>query len=263
MKPNSAHLLIDGDVFIYMAAAATEKIINFDGDNCFILGSLTEAKEVFLSKLEAIFSACGSKSFTITLSCDEGNFRKTIYPKYKSNRAGKPRPVVLKFLREWVECNYPCFKRKNLEGDDVLGILATSSVIIKNKTKIVVSVDKDMKTIPCVYYDVGKNVKSVISYNDANYNHMLQTLTGDSADGYPGCAGVGIKTAEKILIGRNSYNSMWEAVLSAYKKAGLSEDDALTQARLARILRNYDYDFKNKTPRMWSIASEQAFNKEA
>jgi hypothetical protein len=37
----------------------------------------------------------------------------------------------------------------------------------------------------------------------------------------------------------------WDTVVEAYEKAGLTEDDALVTARLARILRAEDYDGVN------------------
>ena len=40
---------------------------------------------------------------------------------------------------------------------------------------------------------------SVINEKEANYFHMLQTLTGDPTDGYKGCPNIGKVTAEKIL----------------------------------------------------------------
>ena len=36
----------------------------------------------------------------------------------------------------------------------------------------------------------------------------------------------------------------------------LTEDDALVNARLARILTADDYDFKNKQPKLWSPAAD-------
>ena len=40
--------------------------------------------------------------------------------------------------------------------------------------------------------------------------------------------------------------------MEAFEKKGLTEDDALLQARVARILRASDYDFKKKEPIMWT-----------
>ena len=39
---------------------------------------------------------------------------------------------------------------------------------------------------------------------------------------------------------------MWEAVLQEYTRNGYSVDDAYHQSRLARILREGEYDYKNK-----------------
>jgi DNA polymerase-1 len=41
-------------------------------------------------------------------------------------------------------------------------------------------------------------------------------------------------------------------VVSLYAKAGLTEADALRQARLARILRWTDWDNKKKEPILWT-----------
>ena len=79
-----------------------------------------------------------------------------------------------------------------------------------------------------------------ISEDEANYWHMMQTLTGDSTDGYSGCPKVGVKTAQKILGDHIQVPllDLWMRVLVAYAKVGYSTDEALAQARVARILRN-------------------------
>lgn len=252
-------LLIDGDIYIYRACAATEKLVNFDGDNCFMLGSLSEAKEIFAETINSFLEDFKTKEYIIALS-DKENFRKDILPTYKANRKNKPKPVQYNFLREWVEENYKVMCRPRLEGDDILGILATSPVIIKNPNKIIISLDKDMKTLPARYYDSGKEERKRITEQEANYNHMLQTLTGDTADNYKGLQGVGKVNAEKIINKDMTYQEMWQAVLSAYKEKGFTEKDALIQARVARILRYHDYDYKRKSVIYWHIKNEERSN---
>jgi len=44
---------------------------------------------------------------------------------------------------------------------------------------------------------------------------------------------------------------MWSAVVDAYESKGLTEEDAVMQARMARILRAEDWDFGKKAPRLW------------
>ena len=252
-------LLIDGDIYIYKASAATEKLVNFDGDNCFMLGSLSEAKEIFAETINSFLEDFKTKEYIIALS-DKENFRKDILPTYKANRKNKPKPVQYNFLREWVEENYKVMCRPRLEGDDILGILATSPVIIKNPNKIIISLDKDMKTLPARYYDSGKEERKRITEQEANYNHMLQTLTGDTADNYKGLQGVGKVNTEKIINKDMTYQEMWQAVLSAYREKGFTEKDALIQARVARILRYYDYDYKRKSVIYWHIKNEERSN---
>lgn len=252
-------LLIDGDIYIYKASAATEKLVNFDGDNCFMLGSLSAAKEIFAETINSFLEDFKTKEYIIALS-DKENFRKDILPTYKANRKNKPKPVQYNFLREWVEENYKVMCRPRLEGDDILGILATSPVIIKNPNKIIISLDKDMKTLPARYYDSGKEERKRITEQEANYNHMLQTLTGDTADNYKGLQGVGKVNAEKIINKDMTYQEMWQAVLSAYREKGFTEKDALIQARVARILRYYDYDYKRKSVIYWHIKNEERSN---
>jgi DNA polymerase-1 len=67
---------------------------------------------------------------------------------------------------------------------------------------------------------------------------MLQTLTGDTTDGYPGCKGIGPVNADKVLEGLGTPEEMWEAVVEAYRKKGFGREFALQQARCAFILRH-------------------------
>jgi DNA polymerase-1 len=137
-----------------------------------------------------------------------------------------------------------------------MGVLAT----YPSKTqKIIVSQDKDMKTIPTTVWN-GKDLLHVTE-DEADYNHMYQTLIGDSTDGFKGCPGVGPVKATKLLDAQHmktrlaeiSLNRwLWEAVKATYEKAGLTEADALQQARLARILRWSDWDSENKKAILWT-----------
>ena len=63
------------------------------------------------------------------------------------------------------------------------------------------------------------------------------------------------KTARKILggVGEHSLEEMWQKVVNTYKSKGFTEEEALLNARMARILRVEDYDFKNKEIKLWQI----------
>jgi DNA polymerase-1 len=164
---------------------------------------------------------------------DTVNFRKDISDTYKGNRSWLKRPVVLKPLREWLLTQREAIVYPTLEGDDVMGILATSS----DDETIIVSIDKDLNTIPGKFFQNEEKGVIEILPKEADYNHLYQTLVGDVADGYKGCPGIGAISAKKLL----EADPSWDTVVKAYKKAGLTEEDALVQARLARILRAEDY----------------------
>ncbi|WP_211876477.1 hypothetical protein [Plastoroseomonas hellenica] len=129
-----------------------------------------------------------------------------------------------------------------------------------------VSIDKDMKTVPGLYVNADKRDLGALdsSVAQADYWHMYQTLIGDTTDGYTGCPGIGPKKAVAILEpftdreerpGLVDRAGAWKRIVEVYEKAKLSEAEALVQARVARILRASDYDFKAKAVKLWTPPS--------
>ena len=115
---------------------------------------------------------------------------------------------------------------------------------------MIVSVDKDMLTLPGLHLRDGELVE--ISRLEADRNFYRQVLTGDASDNYPGCPGVGPVGADKLLAGCSTEVEMWDEVLKAFLKKGFGEVYAKTQARCARILRAGEYDLTSGTPLLWS-----------
>ena len=245
-------LLIDGDIFIYRITAASETPIEWDNDLWTLHSDFNQCKEALDTQIADYKKTLNADDIVIALS-PPTNFRYRIYPQYKSNRKGKRKPITYMPLKHYVTETYNTYQRPDIEGDDILGILATSSIIIKGE-KIIVSLDKDMKTIPCQYCDMRDPITvQTITEAQADYWHMYQTLVGDTADGYPGCPGIGAVTAEKILTATDGTSTeMWKAVIKTYEKKGLSEETALIQAQIARICRRDDYDFKRKEVKLWT-----------
>jgi DNA polymerase-1 len=144
----------------------------------------------------------------------------------------------------WVRDNWESHTQINLEADDVMGILGSAS----NLKTVIVSDDKDMKTIPCRLYRPNDDDLLDISEQAADLNFYQQTLQGDPTDGYSGCPKVGKITAAKILGSRPD----WSLVENQFIKAGLNREEAITQARLARILRVTDWDADKEKVKLWS-----------
>ena len=213
------------------------------------------------SEVESIKEALEADRVVLTLSDYTDPWRKKIMPTYKSNRKDVRKPVVYRPLREYAHEKFETFQRPGLEGDDCLGILLTNPLVITGE-KIVVSVDKDMKTLPGLHVnltkarDQGQWTPYSVSEPEADYHHMTQAVMGDTTDGYPGCPGIGKVSAAKLLepYVEDGFDkaAAWQAIVAAYAKKGLSEDVALQNARVARICRHEDYNYKEKTVRLWN-----------
>jgi DNA polymerase-1 len=260
----SRTVIIDGDILVYKVSTGIVEEFELEAledEECIFQtvswGNKEQAKQKVDDLIEKITKDTKSTDYIIALSDATNNFRKTINPNYKGNRK-KIKPILWKFLREYLTTNHKTYEKPNLEADDVIGILATSEKIIKDD-KVVWSMDKDFKTIPCKFrreFPNGTHESKIIYEDEADWWFMYQTLIGDKVDGYDGCKGVGDKTARKILgdVGEKSLKEMWKLVKATYTKAGFTEEDALRNARMARILRSNDYDFKKKEVKLWQMA---------
>lgn len=249
--PRSPVLLLDADILAYRAASVHQRVVDW-GDG--VTSVATDPPEEAIETLRrTVREMCKLLDGTplYCLTSELPNYRKAILPTYKANRSVKP--VLLPALREWMISTGKARVRPHLEGDDVMGILATTRSLLKGRPRIIVSIDKDMKTIPGTLYNPGTNDLRKVSVEEADYWHMFQTLTGDTTDNYKGCPGVGPVNAARILDegGGSLWSSVWERVVAEYATKKLTEADALVQARVARILRGTDFNFKTKEPRLW------------
>ena len=233
-------LLIDADIVAFKAAASAETPVNW-GDGLWTLHSFEQDVAIriddMISKLE---EEAPVQDVALALS-DKANFRKNIADYYKANRKDVRKPMLLQYARQYMIDNYNTIMYKNLEADDVLGILGSS-----NSETIIWSEDKDLQTVPAKHWIDGEVVE--ISLADANRFHLVQTLVGDATDNYKGCPSVGHKTAEKIL----DKDCSWDAVVKAFESKGLSEAVALENAQLAFILRDGYYDTDTGEVTLWT-----------
>jgi DNA polymerase-1 len=239
-------LALDSDILMYKAASAAETEIDFGNDVWSLHTDLKEAKAAFEMQITKITDRLGVKEYVCCLSDHSNNFRKVVDPTYKSNRKGTRKPVGYVALCDWVEATFKTFRKDRLEADDCLGLIATKP---GNEGKVImVSDDMDLKTIPGKLYRPMADELLTITEADADKYFFTQVLTGDQVDGYKGIPGIGPKKAEAILGARPH----WGAVEQAYIKAGMTRDDAIQQARLARILRWSDWHEEIEEIRLWT-----------
>jgi DNA polymerase-1 len=249
-------LLIDSDILAYQHAAGNQEVYQWDTDVVSVKTDWDSAVKGMNHQISEWMSELDADDVIVCLT-DVENFRKNIMPTYKANRAGTTKPEMLFGLKAYLTENYRTYIRPGLEADDVMGILSTHPKLVEGE-KIIVSIDKDMKTVPGWLFNPDKDLKPrLIEEEEADYWHLYQTLVGDSTDGYPGAPGIGHVKAKGILCSaiaqeaKEWRQAAWEMIVEAFKARGLGLFEALQNARVARILRASDYDFKRKEVRVW------------
>lgn len=244
-SPSKPLLLLDGDLFVYRAITTAEKEIEFQPDLWVMATNFADARDAFVTQLARITKQAPDHTPFLCLS-DKRNFRKELDPTYKANRKAVRKPMGFIEFKQWVMEYVPDHLLKpGIEADDVMGIVATKP----GNECVIWSDDKDMAQIPCQHLKEG--MLEFVTEDEGDLVHLMQTLTGDVADGYKGCPGIGPKKALSLLLNTPKAD-LWPAIVDAYDKAGLTEADALLQARLARILRWSDWDQTNQQPILWS-----------
>jgi DNA polymerase-1 len=237
-------LVVDGDILNFTIGRITEDISDFDGQTC---ESFDEEEMIrFLEvELDKISEDTGYPREDIIYSIsDDKNFRKRLFPTYKSNRKNVRKPLGLERLREYLKENhekYNLFMLEELEADDCMGIAATA----QNNVAIY-SQDKDLRTIPCKQWDFKRKKFVEPTVLEANRWLYTQVLTGDAVDGYKGCPRIGKIKAKKALDQCQNERELLEQTFvrfyMAYKRdLDLAKEKFLEQMGQARILHQLDY----------------------
>ena len=151
----------------------------------------------------------------IGVAFDEGKtFRHEAFPPYKAQREATPEDIKLAvpFIKEILEAMHiPVLVAPGFEADDVIGTLAIQAGEAGIETYMLTP-DKDYGQLirENVYmyrprhgggYDIigQKEIEDKYGISSAHQVIDLLALMGDSADNYPGCPGVGEKTAVKLI----------------------------------------------------------------
>ena len=242
-------LLIDCDYIVYKCCAAAETELDFGDDVIVVTSKFSDAYKCVQRDIDIIKREFPFYDEIILFFTSPNNFRKKILPEYKGHRNRK-KPCGFKRVINQLKKDYKVIVKDTLEADDTMGIYAT-----KYPGNIIVSPDKDMKQIPGKLYNFDETVD--ITPEEGARWHLIQTMSGDNTDGYSGVPGIGIKRAEKIF---SEKGYTWQAVVETFEEKGMTEADALINARLARILTINDYDEAKKEPILWTAPSNYQVN---
>lgn len=260
------YALIDADSVLYATALKAEACIKGKAggeDEYFEIMDGEELYREVVRRLEALVQEVNASDALICLTPAGKSFRYSLLDSYKANRKDIRRPSGLRPLQALVASRKPfrVLSVRGLEADDICGISQTSLQKAGMREPIIVSIDKDMLQVPGLNYSwltAARNqtvgVVNEVSGLEADRMHLYQTLVGDTVDNYTGCPGVGPVKANRILDEcLETHGELdWRWIVRAFETKGLDESYALTQARVARILRDTDWDPITKEVSLWT-----------
>lgn len=202
--------LLDAYALIYRAyyGFINRPLINSKGNN-------TSAIFGFVKTLEEVLKKENPDFIGVAFDVHGPTFRHEAFPEYKAQREETPDgikfavPVIKEVLAAY---NIPVLGCEGYEADDVIGTLATQAKGIDDLETYMMTPDKDYGQL------VSGNVRMYKPRHDGGYDILgeedikqkygiqntkqvidLLGLMGDSSDNFPGCPGVGEKTAVKLI----------------------------------------------------------------
>lgn len=190
----------------------------------------------------------------------EKTFRHKIYSDYKANRPEMPEELQKQIPHLWKlldGMNIPVLRKPGYEADDIIGTV-TESVSDKKIESFIVSGDKDFMQLindKVFLYTPGKRNSAPDIYDKDGVIKKwglppekiidLLALMGDSSDNVPGVAGVGVKTAVKLLKEYDNIESVLDnapKILNKRVHNGLinGRDKAFLSKKLVTIIKDVD-----------------------
>ena len=188
----------------------------------------------------------------MAVAFDHGKtFRHEAFPAYKAQREETPEDIraSVPIIKDILEAYHiPVLQADGFEADDVIGTLATAAGREGIETYMLTP-DKDYGQL------VGGNVYIYRPRHGGGYDTLgesevtqkygiattaqvidLLALMGDSADNFPGCPGVGEKTAAKLITQFGSIDNMLAHIDEIKGKLREKVEDAVDDIRMSRFL---------------------------
>ena len=226
-------------------------------------GLHTSALFGFSNQIQKIIKDENPDYFVCAFDSKEKTFRHKMYPEYKANRPEMPVELQEQIPHIWElleAMNIPVLKKPGYEADDIIGTIA-ESVTDNDIESYIVSGDKDFMQLineDIFLYTPGKRNASPIIYGIDGVVEKwglppekfidLLALMGDSSDNVPGVAGVGVKTAVKLLKEYGSLSKVFDNTDKITNKRvhdGLvnCREDAYLSKELVTIIKDVDIEF--------------------
>ena len=240
-------LVIDGNSILNRAFYGIRLLTNKNG-------LYTNAVYGMANIIERQLEALKPDYCVVAFDLKAPTFRHKAYDGYKANRKGMPEElaVQLPYAKKCME-NMGCkvLSVEGYEADDILGTLAKMSAN-KGVEGYILTGDRDsLQLIGDLTKVLLVKTKEMLCFDRALFNETygvepeqfvdVKALMGDTSDNIPGVAGIGEKTALKLIAEYGSIDSIYEKIDGAKISASVKEkllkdkDNAYLSQMLARI----------------------------
>lgn len=255
-------LLIDGHALIYRAYHAFPALANHKGVLVNAVYGFTRHILTAIATYEPLYIA-------VAFDHPQKTFRHEDFVAYKANRVEMPDDLKpqIEIIKEVVETfNIPRFELGGYEADDLIGTLTAQMVALNAQSEekimtLIVTGDRDsfqlVNEVTHVWMPGRGKGKDDLEYDREMVKQRmgvypeqiidLKALMGDASDNIPGVAGVGEKTATKLIQAYDTLEKIYAVVEAGEvnKEAGLTpkvaeklltgKENALLSQKLATI----------------------------
>ena len=200
-------VIVDGDVLVYRAAFSTQDKPPEEAEK--VLDQIMD----YTIGNTVVFPH--GNNFYCWLT-GKGNFRYDIAKTepYKGNRRDQVKPTHYQHARDYLQSRWAAQVSEGCEADDAISIEAYRGNL---ESTVIVSVDKDMLTVPCWNYNFVTNTWVKKTPWESLLFFYEQILTGDRIDNIIGIHGIGPKKAQKLLEGATTENELFDRCVKAYE----------------------------------------------
>lgn len=253
----STLLMIDGNSMANRAFYGVPHLTNAKGVP-------TNAVYGFLNTLQAAIERFKPDALFVAFDISKKVFRHERYADYKGTRTGMPEDLLVQMplIKEALGyMNIETFGIEGYEADDIIGTMSAHQTALGGES-IILSGDRDLFQLVgehvtvCFPQSKGQEMEIVTPEYLAEHYALtpelvieMKGLMGDKSDNIPGVAGVGEKTAKKLLADYGTVENLYAHLedlkgKKLYDKLLAGKEDALLSKELATIKRDVPIDFE-------------------
>ena len=233
--------LVDGSAYIFRAYYSLPPLTNPQGVP---VGAVAGYSNMLWKLANDLHAADGPTHMAVILDKSGTSFRNEIYDKYKANRPEAPEDLRPQFplIRDATRAfSLPMIEEPDVEADDMIASY-TKEARAQGWDVTIISSDKDLMQLIGDRVDMFDTMKDKRIGRDEVMEKFgvgpemvgdVLALMGDTADNVPGIAGIGPKTASKLI---TEYGDLESALAAASSmKPSKMRDNLVEQADMARL----------------------------